>query len=165
MQKWRRDFIAPIFAKRDLNDVGEGIAIEDCADRISNVEHQYPEPAVNFIRARAASVGRLANAANGRQRSVDQTNDFAKFDLTHRPAKGVAAEFSASAYYISARLELREDLLKKFDRQFFFRGQLAYLQHWPAKLSSDAEINKGSERVFAAFGKFHRLSPCRAAVY
>src|SRR5206468_7524968 len=107
------------------------------------------------IRTGAARVGCLANAPDWRQRPVDQPNDGAKFYPAHRACKGVTAELSASAFHVSGRLELHKNLLEKFDRQFFFRRQLAYLEHWPAKFGGDAEIDKSSERVFATFREFH----------
>ena len=97
MQKRRRDFVAPIFAKRNLDDVGERIAIEDRADGIPDVEHENPQAAVSLIRARAASVRCLANAADRRQWAFDQANDLAEFDSVHRTSERVAAKFSASA--------------------------------------------------------------------
>ena len=72
MEERRRDFVAPIFAKGDLDDIGKGIAIQDRADGIPNVEHQDSQATVNFIRARAASVGCLADAPNRRQWAIDQ---------------------------------------------------------------------------------------------
>jgi len=117
VEERRSDFVAPIFAKCDLDDVGQSITIENCADGISNVEHQHSQPAMNFIRARAASVGCLANASDRRQRSVDRPNDSAKFDLVHRPRERIAAEFSASACHVSRGFELRENLFQEFDRQ------------------------------------------------
>ena len=119
MQKRRRNFVAPIFAKGDLDDVCESVAIEDRADSIPDVEHEDSQPAVNLVRARTGGVRRLANAADRRQRPFNQTNDLAKFDPVHRPGEGVSAKFSASALDVSSCLKLRENLLKKFDRQFF----------------------------------------------
>ena len=51
MKKRRRDFVAPVFAKRDRDDVGKGIAVQYRADGIPNVEHQDPQAAVIFIGA------------------------------------------------------------------------------------------------------------------
>ena len=103
VEERRRDFVAPIFAKGDLDDVGKGIAIQDRADGIPHVEHQYSEPAMNFIRARAAGVGCLADAADRRQWAIDHANDLAKFDLVHGPGERVATKFSASALHVSGR--------------------------------------------------------------
>ena len=119
MKKRRRDLIPAIFAKRDLDDVGKGIAIEDCADGIPHIEHQDSQTAVNFIRTGALGVGRLANASDRRQRSVDQPNGGAKLYPVHRTRKGVTTELSASALHVSRCLQLRENLFEKFDRQFF----------------------------------------------
>jgi hypothetical protein len=47
----RTDFIAPIFAKRNFDDISESVSIQDCADGVSHIEHQEPQAAVNFIRA------------------------------------------------------------------------------------------------------------------
>jgi hypothetical protein len=116
MEERRRDFIATIFAKRDLDDICEGEAIEQRADRISNVEHQHSQAAVNFIWTRAARVGCLANAADRRQRSINKTNNGAKFYSPHWPRQRVAAKLSPSAFHVSNGLELRKDLLKEFDR-------------------------------------------------
>ena len=119
VQKRRRDFVAPIFAKRKLDNVGKRIAIEDRADSIPDVEHEDPQAAVSLIRARAASVRCLANAADRRQWAFNPANDLTEFDPVHRPGEGVSAKFSASALDVSSCLELRENLLEKFDRQFF----------------------------------------------
>ena len=110
---------------------------------------------MHFIRAGAARIGRLANAPDWCQRPVNQPNDRAKLYSVHGPRERVAAKLSASAFHVSGRLELRKDLLEKFARQFFFSGQFAHLQHWPAEFGGDAEIDKSSERIFATFGQFH----------
>ena len=39
MQKRRRDFVAAIFAKRDLDDVGKRITIQNRADCVPHIEH------------------------------------------------------------------------------------------------------------------------------
>ena len=118
MEERRRDFVAPIFAKGDRDDVGKGIAIEDCADGIPHIEHQDSQTAVSFIRTGAAHIGCLANASDWRQRPVNQPNDSAKLDLLHGPGERVATIFSASAFDVSRGFELRENLFEKFDRQF-----------------------------------------------
>ena len=133
MEERRRDFIATIFAKRDLDDIGESEAIEHCADGVSNVEHQHSQPAVNFIRARATSVGCPANTPDRRQGPIDQSNDGAKFYPLHRPRERIAPKLSAPAFHVSGRFQLRKNLLEELDRQFFFRSELAYLEHWPAQ--------------------------------
>lgn len=120
MQERRSNFVAPIFAKSDLDDVCESITIQDCADGISHIEHQDPQPAVNLVGARTASVARLANAADRCQRPIDEANDGAEFDPAHRAREGVPAEFSASAHHVAGGFQLCENLLKKLDRQFFF---------------------------------------------
>ena len=122
MQKRRTNFIAPIFAKRDVDDVGESEAIEHRADGVSNVEHQHSQTAVRLIRAGAARVRGSANTPDWRQRPVDQSDNGAEFYPFHRPRERVTAELSAPAFHVSGRLKLRKNLLKKFDRQFFFRG-------------------------------------------
>ena len=120
MQKRRRNFVASIFAKRDLDDVCQRVTIQNRADGVSHVEHQYSQPAMNLIRARAASVRCLANAPDRRQWAFDQANDRPEFDLVHGTRERVAAKLSASAFHESGSFELRKNLLKKFDRQFLF---------------------------------------------
>jgi hypothetical protein len=71
VQKRRRDFVAPIFAKRNLDNVRKRIAIQNRADCVPHIEHQDSQAAMSLIRARAASVGHLANAADRRQWSVN----------------------------------------------------------------------------------------------
>ena len=83
MEKRRRDFVAPILAKRDLDDVGKCITIQNRADRVPHIEHQDSQAAMSLIRARAASVRCLANAADRRQWAFDQANDLAEFDSVH----------------------------------------------------------------------------------
>src|SRR5262249_58429444 len=87
-------------------------------------------------------------------------NDGAELYSFHRPRQRVAAKFSGPAFDVPSCLELRKNLLKEFDRQFFFRGQLTYLKHRPPELRGDAKIDKSSERIFAAFGNFHFLTLC-----
>ena len=116
MEERRRDFIATILAKCDLDDICKCEAIEHCGDRVSNVEHQHPQAAVNFIRAGAARVGCLANASNRRQWPLNQPNDSAEFYPARGTRKGITAKLSASALHVSGSLELRKNLLKKFDR-------------------------------------------------
>jgi hypothetical protein len=57
MEKRRRNLVAAIFAKCDLDDFGQGMAIEHCAGGVSNVEHQHSQAAMHFVRAGAARVG------------------------------------------------------------------------------------------------------------
>ena len=116
MKERRRDFIATIFAKRDLDDVCKSEAIEYCGDGVSNVEHQHAQAAVHFIRAGAARVGCGANAPDRRQRPVDQPNDGAELYLAHRTGQRVTAELPAPAFHVSGGFELRENLLEEFDR-------------------------------------------------
>jgi len=116
VKEGRRDFVAPIFAKRDFDYVGEGMAIQDCADGIPHVEHQHPQAAVSLVRTRAADVRRMTDASNRCQWAIDHANDLAKFDLFHGSAEGVAAIFSASAFHISSPLQLTENLFEEFDR-------------------------------------------------
>ena len=122
MQKRRSNFVAPIFAKRNVDDVGESEAIEHRADGVSNVEHQHSQTTVGLIRAGAARVRGSANTPDWRQRPVDQSDNGAKLYSAHGARERVTAELSAPAFHISSRLELRKNLLKKFDRQFFFRS-------------------------------------------
>jgi hypothetical protein len=122
MEERRRDFIATIFAKRDLNDVCKSEAIEHCAYRVSNVKHQHSQAAVHFIRAGAPRVGCRANAPDRREGAIDQANDSAKFYPADGPRERVTAKFSTSAFHISGGLELHENLLEKFNWQFLFRG-------------------------------------------
>ena len=72
---------------------------------------------MSLIRARAASVRCVADAADRRQWAFDQANDFAKFDSVRRSSERVTAKFPASALNVSSRLQLRENLFEKFDRQ------------------------------------------------
>ena len=116
MEERRRDLIATIFAKCDLDDICKSEAIEYCADGISNVEHQHSQAAVNFIRARAARVGCLAHASNRCEWAINQANDGAELYPAHRTCKRVTAELSAPAFHVSGGFELRENLLKEFDR-------------------------------------------------
>src|SRR6266480_3755046 len=102
MKKRRRDLIPAKFAKCNLDNVGEGVAIEQFGDRVSNVEHQHSQATVHFIGAGTASVRCLANAPYRRQRSVNQPNDTTKLP--------------ASAFHISGCLKLRKNLLEEFDR-------------------------------------------------
>lgn len=133
MEKRGRNLVPPIFAERDLDNICESEAIEDCADGVSNVEHQHSQAAVHFIRAGAAPVRRGANAPDRRERPIDQSNDGAKFYPLHRPRERIAPKLSAPAFHVSGRLKLRKNLLEELDRQFFFRSDLAYLEHWPAE--------------------------------
>ena len=115
---------------------------------------------MHFIRARAARIARLTNAPNRRQWSVDQSDDSAKLYPLHGSRERIAPKLSAPAFHVSGRFKLCKNLLEKLDWQFFFYGQFAYLEHWPAEFGGDAEIDKSSERIFAAFGKFHVLFLC-----
>jgi hypothetical protein len=138
MEERRRDFIATIFAKRDLDNVCKSEAIEHRAHGVSDIEHQHSQAAVHFVWTRTARVRCLANASNWRQRTVDQPNDSAKLYPLHRTRKRVPAKLSASALHVTGGLELRKNLLEKFDRQFLLCSKLGYLQHWPAELGGDA---------------------------
>ena len=155
MEKRRRDLIAAIFAKCDVDDVSQREAIKHRADRVANVEHQHSQTAVHFIRAGAARIGCLANAPNWRQGSVDQPDDGAKLYPLHGSRERIASKLSAPGLHVPSCFELPKNLLQEFDRQFLFRGQLAYLKHGPAEFGGNAKINKSAERVFATFGQFH----------
>ena len=56
VKEGRCDFVAPIFAKRDFDDVGKGMAIQDRANGIPHIEHQHAQAAVRLIRTRAGCV-------------------------------------------------------------------------------------------------------------
>ena len=158
MEKRRRDLIPAIFAKCDVDDVRQREAIKHRADRVSNVEHQHSQTAVEFIRAGAARVARLANAPNWRQGSVDQSDDSAKLYPLHGSRERIATKLSAPAFHVSGRFKLCKNLFEKLDWQFFFYGQFAYLEHWPAEFGGDSEIDQRAKRIFAAFRQFHILS-------
>src|SRR5688572_13928390 len=79
--KWQRDMIPSQLAQRDLDNIGQRVAIQDARDGIAHVEHQHAKSAVRLIGARAFRVGGLADAANRRQWSVDQSHDFADRNL------------------------------------------------------------------------------------
>jgi hypothetical protein len=122
MEERRRNLITTIFAKRDVHDICKSKAIEHRADGVSNVEHQHSQAAVRLIWAGAALVRCSTNTADRCQRPVDQSDDGAKFYAPHGPRERVTAKLTAPRFDISSGLELRKNLLKKFDRQFFFRS-------------------------------------------
>ena len=95
MKKRRRDLIPAIFAKRDLDDVGKRVAIQDRADGIPNVEHQDSQPAMRFIGTGAACVGCSTDAADRRQWTFDQADYLAKLDSVHGTCSPVAARILA----------------------------------------------------------------------
>lgn len=133
MEERRRDFIATIFPKRDVHDICKGEAIEHCGDGVSHVEHQHSQAAMRLIWAGAARVRGSANTSDWRERSVDQSDNGTEFYSPHGACERIAPKLSAPCFDVSRGLELGKNLLQKFNWQFFFGGQLTYLEHGPAE--------------------------------
>jgi len=68
------------FSQRDVDNIGESIAIKDTGDRIAHIQHEHAQSAMRLIRAGAFLVGALADAANRCQRSVDLPHHIADWN-------------------------------------------------------------------------------------
>ena len=131
------------------------MAVENLGDSGADIEHQHAQTAVIFVGTSTTRVGRLADACDRGERSVNQSDDGAELDAVHWAGKRVASVFSALAHDKAARFQLREDLLEKLDRKFLLRGQFTDLEDGPSQLGRDSEVNEGAQCIFATFGELH----------
>src|SRR5207248_2068445 len=131
------------------------MAVENLDDGSADIEHEHAQAAVVLVGTSTTRVGRLADAWDGSEWSVNQSDDGAELDAVHGAGKRITPIFSALAHDKPVRFQLGEDLLEKLDREFLFRGQFADLEDGPSQLGSDAEVNEGAQCIFATFGKLH----------
>src|SRR5438552_231728 len=153
--KGGRDFVASHFAQRDFDNVRQGVAVENFSDSGADIEHQHAQAAMVFVWTSTTRVGRLADARDRSEWSINQSDDGAELDAVHGAGQRIAAVFSALAHDKTARFQLGKDLLEKLDWKFLFRGQLADLEDGPSQLGRDSEVNEGAQCIFATFGKLH----------
>src|SRR5207253_10382364 len=121
----------------------------------THIEHKHPQTTVHFVRTAAPRVTRLAHTSDRCQRSLYETDDRSELDPPHWLGDRIAAQLSASAFYVPAQFQLRQNLLQKFYWKFLLYRQFARLQNWKAQLLCDPKINYRSECILAAFRKFH----------
>src|SRR5437868_9180416 len=69
--KGGRDFVTSHFAQRDFDDVSQGVAVENLNDSGADVQHQHAQAAMVFVRTSTTRVGRLADAWDGSEWSVN----------------------------------------------------------------------------------------------
>src|SRR5438067_11618102 len=98
------------------------MAVENLDDGSADIEHEHAQAAVVLVGTSTTRVGRLADARNRSEWSVNQSDDGAELDAVHWTGQRVAAVFSALAHDKPARFQLGEDLLEKLDRKFLFSG-------------------------------------------
>src|SRR5690606_29284052 len=153
--KRQRDAVAFHLAGGDVNDVGQGIAVEDAGDGVAHVEHEHAQAAVDLVGTAALFVGGLADAADGRARAVDQTNDVADGDVVGRTRKPVAAVFAALAGDETGGVELLHDLLQELGGDELLVGQLGDLHEIATNVGGDAEVDQRAQSVFTFFGELH----------
>ena len=109
---------------------------------------------MRLVGAGALLVGGLADAADRRQRAVDQPDHLADPNLVRALGEPVAAELAALALDQSGVLERLEDLFEKLDRQLLALGQLRGLDQIAA-LGGKTEVDQRSESILSPFGKLH----------
>src|SRR5207248_406263 len=153
--KGGRDLVASHFAQRDFDNISQGVAVENLDDSGTDIEHQHAQAAMVFVGTSTTRVGRLADAWDRSEWSVNQSDDGTELDAVHWAGKRVASVFSALAHDKTARFQLSEDLLEKLDWKFLFRGQFTNLENGPSEFGSDAEVNERAQCIFATFGKLH----------
>src|SRR5205085_11715461 len=142
-------------AQRDFHNVGQGVAVENLDDGGADIEHQHAQAAVVFVGTSTTRVGRLADARDRSEWSVNQSDNGAELDAIHGAGKRVPPVFSAFAHDKTARFQLGEGLLEKLDWKFLFRGQFTNLEKGPSQLGRDSEVNERAQCIFATFGKLH----------
>src|SRR5437016_5875640 len=108
-----------------------------------------------FVWTSTTRVGRLADARDRSEWSINQSDDGTELDAVHGAGQRVAAVFSALAHDKPVRFQLGEDLLEKLDRKFLFRGQFTDLEKGPSQFGRDAEVNESAQCIFATFGELH----------
>ena len=67
----------------------------------------------------------LIGIPKGRQRPVNQTDDFAQADLRRRPAQPISALGAAHAFHDARVFQFQQNQFQKFFRQIFFVGNVA----------------------------------------
>src|SRR5436309_4126323 len=129
------------------------MAVENLDDGSADIEHEHAQAAVVLVGTSTTRVGRLADAWDGSEWSVNQSDDEAELDAVHGAGQRIAAVFSALAHDKAVGFQLREDLFEKLDRKFLFRGQFTNLEKGPSQFGRDAEINESAQCIFATFRK------------
>ena len=77
--------VAPEFAQRDFDDVGERVTVEDAGDGVAHIEHEHAQTAVHLVGTGAFLVGGLADAADGGERAIDDADESARIRTTAAP--------------------------------------------------------------------------------
>ena len=105
--------------------ISQSRVVEDVGCRIPDLFHCETNPTAPLIDAvHALHIRHLADARHRRERSVQNTDDFAERDLGRRAAEKVSAAFPLLAVHHAVALELEEDRLQKLLRNPVARLQL-----------------------------------------
>ena len=145
-----------LLAQGDLNDVFQGVAVEDVGDGVADIDHEHAEAAVGLIRAGAFFILGLAGAADGGELAVDEADDVAHDDGFHGLGQAGAAILAAHAFDITGGAQLEEDGFKEFEGQVLLLGQGGDGDDAFLLTFGNAEAYQGAQCIFSAFGQSHK---------
>jgi hypothetical protein len=139
------------FAHR--HHVGNGHAIEHVGDCLANLCHRKAHRAgFHALAICAWLISRSASTCDGRERSVDLTDDMPDFDVAGRPREHITAPGTLSGVNDAGVAQLNQNDIKKFLRNIArlgYRNPLSLFSRLEA-----GEVDQRLERVLS-FGCEH----------
>lgn len=132
--------------------------VKNLGNGMAHLAHDLLQRATRFRGVRAVGtflVGRFADAADGGQGAVQQSDYLAQGDLVGWLDQDIAAADPAATGQKAGMLQLQENLLQKFHRNMLPFGDVLPLE--AAFPIVPGEFNEGTEGVLAFFGKFHEF--------
>src|SRR6266478_559295 len=105
------------------DQVGQRRILQNRGGRIPYLQKHLVQGAM--VRIAIDQSAQLVRISEGRERPVDQTDDFAQPDLGWRPAQPVSALGAAHALHDARILQFQKNQLQKLFRQIFFVSNVA----------------------------------------
>jgi len=138
--------------------IAERVVVQDIRNRVPDVEHDVLDGTGLFTpigvrTVMALLIGRLADAADRRQRTVEEPDDLPQRDLLWRFDEAVSAAHPPAAGQEPGILQREKDLLEKFDGDVLPASDVVALDQVFAVLSR--QFDEGPERVLTFLGKTH----------
>lgn len=130
--------------------VRESVVIQDAGNRIAHGAHDVLNRTLRLVGIRTVTallVGRLADATDRSQRTIQDADDLPEGDLLRRFDEGVSAFHSTSTGEQACTLQRKKNLLEKFDWDVLASRDLMALQGRGAM--DQGEFEECPQSVFA----------------